>query len=86
MAGREQAAAGSGVARLCPYWGRVGPLEPEPFPGALDSGLGLSAGSVQGCGGGGEPGGLPPLLPVGILAESVQLGACWGPTLPAATC
>ena len=35
------------VARLCPYWGRVGPLEPEPFPGALDSGLGLSAGQEE---------------------------------------
>lgn len=38
VAGCEQGAAGSGVARLCPSWGRGGPLEPEPFPGPLDMG------------------------------------------------
>jgi len=69
-----------------PLLGQGGP----PGARALPRGFGQWARPVcRVCAGvwwGGEPGGLPPLLPVGILAESVQLGACWGPTLPAATC
>lgn len=86
MAGREQGAAGSAVACLC--HSREGAQSPSQGPWTVGLAAVASARPVCSvCAGGwrGEPGGLLMLL-VGILAESVQLGMCWGPTLPSAAC
>lgn len=87
MAGCEQGAAGSAVACLCPSQEGA----QSPSQGLWTVGLAAVASTrpvCSVCAGGwrGEPGGLLMPLLVGILAESVQLGMCWGPALPAAAC